>query len=137
MTPRYFTVAEVNRLLPRLRPAVEKVREGSRRLADLGESLFPEGQPVCDTVVDQDYLGAVQALSEALAAVGSLGGQMKDLRMGLVDFPSLLEGREVLLCWMPGEDAVRYWHDLHAGFKGRAAIENETDFHGDPGAQTG
>ena len=132
MSRRYFTVAEVNRLLPRIQTAVEQVQEGNRRLTALSQDLYPDGKPPSDTVVDRTYLAGIQLLTAGVEAIGGLGGQVKDVRTGLVDFPSLFQGREVLLCWMPGEDAVGFWHDLDAGFAGRAPIEDAGAFHGDP-----
>ena len=135
MSKRYFTVAQVNSLLPRIQVAVEQVQEGNRRLTALSRQLYPEGKPPSDTMVDREYLASIQLMTEGVEVIGGLGGQVKDLRTGLVDFPSLFQGREVLLCWMPGEDAVHFWHDIDAGFAGRAAIENESEFHGGTGPE--
>jgi len=52
----------------------------------------------------------------------SLGIQLKDRRIGLVDFPSELDGRRVLLCWHLGEPSVQFWHDEDAGFAGRQPL---------------
>jgi hypothetical protein len=130
MTTRYFTVAEANALLPRIQEAVEQVQEGNRRLAALSSRLFPEGQPQADSMVGPAYLASLMHLTAGVDAIVGMGGQVKDLGTGLVDFPSLFKGREVLLCWMPGEATVGYWHDTDVGFAGRAAIDNENDFHG-------
>ena len=84
-----------------------------------------------DTLVDREYLKGVSILTEGVETIGEMGGQLKDLSMGMVDFPSMFRGREVLLCWMPGEEKIGYWHDPEAGFAGRSAIEDENEFHGD------
>jgi hypothetical protein len=63
---------------------------------------------------------------EAASCVGELdelGVVVKDLDLGLLDFPALREGEEVELCWQVGEDAVAHWHPLEAGFRGRKPID--------------
>ena len=58
-------------------------------------------------------------IARCLEGIHELGGQVKDLDRGLVDFPALSDGREVLLCWKVGEEEVGYWHELDEGFSGR------------------
>jgi hypothetical protein len=55
-------------------------------------------------------------------AIRELGGIVKDPQAGLVDFPALREGEEVLLCWQVGEAEIRYWHSLEGGFAGRREL---------------
>ena len=133
---RFFTVAEVNALLPNVRHAAEMVKLGSTRLASLSERLFEGEQPGSETLVDADYLTGIKALMKGVETIGQLGGELKDYSTGLVDFPTLHKGREVLLCWMVGEEKVGHWHDLESGFAGRSIIENESDFSGDVGQET-
>ena len=71
-------------------------------------------------------LGALtKQVQDGLAAVVKLGGMPKDLATGLVDFPFLLEGEEVNLCWRFGEKRIRFWHGLDEGFAGRKPIPEE------------
>src|SRR5207342_117572 len=56
------------------------------------------------------------------AELDKLGIQLKDRRIGLIDFPSELDGRRVLLCWRLGESSVQFWHDEHSGFAGRRPL---------------
>ena len=67
-----------------------------------------------------------QALTELTTTIGeleALGVQLKDFERGLVDFPSLRDGRVVLLCWQMGEgDELEWWHDVDAGFAGRTPL---------------
>ncbi|MFQ5668982.1 MAG: DUF2203 domain-containing protein [Acidobacteriota bacterium] len=130
MSEHFFTVAEVNALLPQVKRAAEMVRRGSVRLRALSAGLYSGGRPQADTPVDGDYMAGLESLIRGIDIIGSLGGEMKDLSSGLVDFPSLLEGREVLLCWKVGEERVGYWHDLHAGYAGRSAITDDAAFGG-------
>jgi len=62
---------------------------------------------------------------DGLASVTELGAVPKDLGMGLVDFPFLLEGKEIYLCWRFGEKKIRFWHGLDEGFAGRKLIPEE------------
>lgn len=132
MNRQCFTVAEVNELLPRIRRAADLVRRGSRRMHKLSESLYADGQPAVDTLVDERYMTGLQEVMEGVGVIDGLGGEIKDLSQGLVDFPSLYQGRQVLLCWMPGEERFEYWHDPEAGFSGRSLIEDESEFEGEP-----
>ena len=71
--------------------------------------------------------GELEQLAEqATAAVrelDALGVVVKDLDLGLLDFPGMRDGEEVELCWHVGEDAVAYWHPLEAGYRGRKPID--------------
>ena len=68
----------------------------------------------------------IQVMSRELdvfqAEIESIGIQLKDRRTGLVDFPSELDGRPVLLCWRLGEPSVQFWHDATSGFAGRQPL---------------
>jgi len=69
--------------------------------------------------------GLYETLSQELRALESLGVEVKDLTMGLVDFPSLLEGtNEVFLSWKLGETQVGFYHPVHTGFRSRKPIES-------------
>ena len=57
--------------------------------------------------------------------INNWGVQVKDLDTGLIDFPTLYKGREVLLCWKLGEERIAYWHGVEEGFRGRKAIDDE------------
>jgi hypothetical protein len=127
-----FTVAEVNAMLPRIRRAAEQVRRYSRRLNRLSGDLYVDNRPEVDTLVDQGYMEGLTQVIEGVELIGDMGGEIKDLSRGLVDFPSHYEGRTVLLCWKPGEERFGYWHDPEDGFAGRSPIEDEADFEGDP-----
>jgi hypothetical protein len=56
------------------------------------------------------------------AEIQTLGAIVKDLELGLIDFPSLRDGEEVLLCWRLGEDEIHFWHPVDEGFSGRRPI---------------
>lgn len=64
----------------------------------------------------------VEALDATVVEIRELGAELKDVRLGLVDFPSRIEGEEACLCWQFGEDAIRYWHRPSEGFAGRRLL---------------
>ena len=64
-------------------------------------------------------------LKQEMAAIEEMGVQVKDLEVGLIDFPTLFRGEEVLLCWRFGEDRIEHWHGLTEGFRGRRPIDEE------------
>jgi hypothetical protein len=69
-------------------------------------------------------------LKQEMDSIEELGVQVKDLEIGLIDFPTLYRGEEVLLCWKLGEARIDHWHGLTEGFRGRKPIDDDfTDFH--------
>jgi hypothetical protein len=67
---------------------------------------------------------ATRQLQEAVGKIQEIGCVVKDLDLGLVDFPSLLKGEEVYLCWKLGEERVGYWHGMEEGFAGRKPLHD-------------
>src|ERR671914_2092022 len=118
---KLFTVEEANELLPTVRRAVEKIRgahalvaasQEEARSAAAGAALGGGGM-----AGGAQYVGALTTLAGRVGQLEELGVQLKDYERGLVDFPSLRDGRLVLLCWQWGEgDHIEWWHDLEAGF---------------------
>lgn len=138
MGDRNFTLAEVNALVPQLATRMNFVlqlhahlRATCRALVLHGVRVTPEGL-ARGARVDAEgparlriahARGIYDAVRDAMAAIEALGGQIKDVEQGLVDFPSWLEGRRaVLLCWRIGEDTVEWYHDTDAGFGARQSI---------------
>ena len=118
---RHFTAEEANRLLPRLDPLLRRLREARDRLTDaelheaLSEAAPGNGGGTSGRHVGEAFL-EVRGL---LAELSALGLVLRDIDRGLIDFPALIDGREVYLCWQLDEDEVSYWHDLESGFGGR------------------
>ncbi|HEY2326243.1 MAG TPA: DUF2203 domain-containing protein [Gaiellaceae bacterium] len=75
--------------------------------------------------LNSELASLASSLQECLEELQELGVEVKDLDTGLLDFPSLRNGEEVLLCWRVGEDAVSWWHHSQAGFAGRQPIDWE------------
>jgi hypothetical protein len=132
MAERYFTPSEANELLAEVRPLAESLvehRDGMRlaaerrarltaRIAGNGGDLDPQ-EP---GELDEQFERESQAVARAVEGLQHLGLLVKDLDRGLVDFPALHNGEEVLLCWQVGEDEVAYWHGVDEGFAGRKPL---------------
>ena len=132
MTARHFTPAEANELLAEVRPLAESLvqhRQGMRlaaerrarltaRIAGNGGDLDPQ-EP---GELDEQFQRESHAVTQAAEQLERLGVLVKDLDTGLVDFPALHEGEEVLLCWQLGEDEVAHWHGVDEGFAGRKPL---------------
>jgi hypothetical protein len=126
---RLFTVDHANRTLPLVRRIVDDVVREHRRwqetiaeldvLAVEARSDLPDPRIVALERQAQQIAREIDAFQEELE---SLGIQLKDRRIGLIDFPSELDGRRVLLCWQLGEPSVQYWHDEDAGYSGRQPL---------------
>ena len=126
MAERHYTVEEANAALPWVAERIERLRaarvglndeEAREALSDAGP-MNGGGEP--GKVVSDAFLEMRSALME-LQAVGVV---LRDLDRGLLDFPSLRDGREVYLCWQEGEDAIEYWHEPEAGFAGRRPLDD-------------
>jgi hypothetical protein len=125
---KLFTVNDANALLPTVRGIVGRVRRAHARVMGAREEakLAAEAGSAAGgggMAGGGEYVAALVALAEHLGELEALGVQLKDYERGLVDFPSLREGKVVLLCWQLGEgDRVEWWHDLEAGFAGRQPL---------------
>ena len=133
MRERYFTLDEATALLPRLTTLLTGLRE--RRQSLLGHEREQEtryqqrvrvnghAQGGEEFVQRREAIEADQtALRELVEEIQALGVEVKDVDMGLVDFPAWREGRVVYLCWRLGEPTIAWWHDLDTGFGGRQPL---------------
>jgi hypothetical protein len=132
VAPRYFTAEQANEALAEVRPLTEELVEHRRALlelqalqASLNERIAGNG----GNVDPRELQGVQERLDEEVAGIArcvarihEVGGLVKDLDAGLVDFPAKREGVEVLLCWRLGEDEIGYWHGLEEGFSGRKPL---------------
>ena len=134
--PKRFTLAEAQSLVPRL--------EASLRGAVSLKSEYEEAERVVrgflervtlmgGMMVDREQVRAVRERREKAAhrlkavieEIQETGCVVKDLDMGLIDFPTLLRGVEVYLCWKLGEPRIEYWHRVEEGYRGRKPIDDE------------
>jgi hypothetical protein len=124
--PIVFTPAEARRLLAQVRPAVAEMVQAYRRLQELApmlEALADKTGGNGGSRLAAETVRWMQLMQESLTTIRSEGILVKDLSLGLLDFPSLRQGRVVFLCWMHGEDEIAFWHEEDAGLPGRQPIE--------------
>lgn len=137
---KLFTVAEVNAMLPLVRAIVtdlvELTREVVERRERLGHLLQDRDDPNDDdesspddpyhaelVQVEKQLRLDAERLRELVDELRKLGAEPKDGMMGLVDFPTMKDGRVVCLCWKLDEPEVLYWHEWEAGFGGRQPLK--------------
>ncbi len=133
MAPRHFTPSQANELLAAVRPLAERLVAHRKALAEIqaaraqvlgriagnGGSIDPRGVAELDERLTDELAGVARCVN----GIHELGAIVKDPDSGLVDFPALREGQEILLCWQLGEDEVAYWHGLEDGYAGRQPLE--------------
>ena len=133
MADRYFSPADVEALIPKLTTLMQRLmgahREATaveKRMKDEQDRITMTGGATFDRtawLADQERRERlVERVKAGLDSIAKLGGTIKDLEKGLVDFPHLREGRVVNLCWKFGEPAIRYWHGLDEGYAGRKPL---------------
>jgi hypothetical protein len=139
MARRYFSVAEVERLIPTLERIFTHVLQLRAALRIQEQALERAGVRLSRDVLEEDngrekpdvrqakalFRAYYEALAEELAKVTELGGEVKDLDTGLVDFPGRRADEEILLCWKLGERRLGYWHTHDSGFAGRRPIDDQ------------
>jgi hypothetical protein len=122
---RHFTRAEANALLPQLSAMLIRLREAKDELTDTeAHEALSESAPTNGGGDEGKQVGvAFLEVRRLLDTIEQSGIVLRDIDRGLVDFPAMIEGREVLLCWELGEDDVAFWHDLDSGFGGREPLD--------------
>lgn len=122
---RHFTLEQANALLPEIETSLRSLREARDRLTDsqaheaLSGAAPANGGGEPGREVGEAFLEVRRLLGELQGA----GLVIRDIDRGLVDFPAIIEGREVYLCWQLDEPQVGFWHDLESGFGGRWPLE--------------
>ncbi|MFQ5656619.1 MAG: DUF2203 domain-containing protein [Candidatus Methylomirabilales bacterium] len=133
MAKRYFTLDEANALLPELRVILEHFQTRRSQLEEHQQALEAIRQKAGGNgyrMASEEFVRLkreaeffLEECNTAIKKIETLGCLLKDLQLGLIDFPSLRDGREVYLCWKPDEAEVVYWHGLTEGFAGRKPID--------------
>ena len=135
MPEKYFTLEEAQELLDYVGPHLKVARDQRRRVEVLERDLAAGASRVMllgGSIPPIVELGQKRAerdrlageLQEAVEKVLETGCLVKDLEMGLVDFPSLRGGQEIYLCWKLGEERIQYWHGLTEGYAGRKPLDD-------------
>jgi hypothetical protein len=134
--PRFFTLSQAEKLLPHvesaIREAIARKVEYDRAETEwqsFSQRVMLQGGMQVDRsrLLEQKNRRESTALlvQDSIERVHEYGCVVKDLDIGLIDFPTLLNGQEVYLCWKLGESGIQFWHGLHEGFRGRKAIDEE------------
>jgi hypothetical protein len=131
---RTFTAEEANEALADLRPVAERMvahrralSEAQHRQAELVVTIAGNGGDLGPSDL-QEAAAAIQreadGIAECVRVLDDAGVQVKSLEEGLLDFPSLRDGEDVLLCWQVGEPEVAFWHGIDEGFAGRKPLDD-------------
>jgi hypothetical protein len=134
MADKYFDRREAEELLSTLAPWLEEARDEKQKIEGFKDELaqvasrimvlggyFP---PLADLLRKKSlHDEAAEHLVEIVNRIQDSGVVVKDLDVGLVDFPSLLDGEEIYLCWKLGEEHVGFWHGIDEGFAGRKPLD--------------
>ena len=133
--PRYFTPDEANRELLEIRPLVEELVAHRREQQRLEATRFGLAAKIAGNGagIDANVLAEAERaeqrerveVARCVNAIHGRGAIVKDIDEGLVDFPALRQGEEILLCWRLGEDEIAHWHSLEEGFAGRKQLDPE------------
>jgi hypothetical protein len=134
MSDRTFTLDEAQLLLPVLESLLRTAIDGKKLMLEvdaemqaLAHRVFLNGGTHLDIVPlarrKAERAKAEQRLRDTLAEIDAIGVQVKDLDIGLLDFPCEVDGRTVLLCWKLGEKSISHWHGTDEGFASRKPID--------------
>ena len=132
MEQRYFTVDEANDALGEVGPLTEELVGHRRALVELqerqsalttriagnGGNVEPHELEEVQELLDEEVAG----IARCVARIHEAGALVKDLDVGLVDFPATRDGQDVLLCWRLGESEIGFWHGVDEGFSGRKPL---------------
>jgi hypothetical protein len=134
MSDRTFTLDEAQRLLPILESLLKQAIESKKLIEEVDGELQAVAHRVFlngGTLLNIVHLArrkaerekAIQRIKDAVAEIDATGVQVKDLDIGLLDFPCKVDGQIILLCWKLGEAGITHWHGLTEGFAGRKPID--------------
>ena len=126
---RIFTLAEANELLPQLSQRFTTVRRAKTVIANTKNEIQKASANASlggGSSVGATYIQALHEISGNLQAIHELGVVVKDVDLGLCDFPYKHDGRIVYLCWKFGEDEIRWWHETSCGYKDRHPLDETT-----------
>ena len=135
MKKKNFSLDEAQRLLPVMESLLRTSMESKRRIEEIEEefkkinhSVFLRGGMHLNIVtlsrLRAESDKAIQRVKDAMAEIESIGALVKDLDIGLIDFPCVVDGNTVLLCWKMGEQRITHWHGTNEGFSARKPIDD-------------
>jgi len=121
---KHYTLEEARALLPQVRAWLKRLNELRHELERCDNrltSLMNPGHDVGGDLVNT-WIRTLAEMQELLIEFKRREIQIKDLERGLVDFPAIIDEREVFLCWEQGEEDIEFWHDLDSGYAGRERL---------------
>jgi len=124
--PRYFTLQEANETLVTIRPLMDEVQTIRQKILAKQPEAWPAIEKSAGNGGNRALSNMIQDFEKLDALVHLIqdtGVLIKDINIGLLDFPALRDGREVYLCWQYGEGDIAFWHEVEAGFAGRQPID--------------
>jgi len=135
---RTFTLREAQSMLPVLESLLRKsieakslIDEIDQEFAELSERIFLNGGTMVDVRACMARKAqrekAIQTAKDTLSEINAIGVQVKDLEIGLLDFPCKVDGEIVLLCWRMGEPTITHWHGTEEGYSGRRPIDGRME----------
>ncbi len=136
---RFFDLDEAAETLPELRGILTRLRDQRAELIRLRDEVLERQEAVeaggesgggASRAEDAAELrrvrlrmqGVIDQMQAGVARIDELGITLRDIETGLVDFPALVNGRQIWLCWRLGEAGIDWWHDLSTGFESRRAL---------------
>jgi hypothetical protein len=122
---KHYTREEARALLPQIREwltTLNRLREDMERYDKRLKGMNAKGLDTGGDTVNK-WIRTLAGMQEILAAFQRRQILIKDVARGLVDFPTILGGKEVFLCWETDETDIEFWHDLESGFGGREKLE--------------
>ena len=125
--PHYFTLSEANETLKRIRPLMDAIQEIRQKILKNQPDAWPAIEKSAGNGGNRALSNMVQDFEKLDTLVHEIQDAdvlIKDINLGLLDFPALKDGREVYLCWQYGEGEIAFWHEVEAGFAGRQSIES-------------
>jgi len=134
MSQRTFTLQEAQVLLPVLQSLLKQAIDGKQLIEkidsefqELAQRIFLSGGLLVEigrmALRRAEREKTVQRIKDVLSEIDATGVQVKDLEMGLLDFPCIVEGKTILLCWKMGEEKITHWHSTDEGYAGRKVID--------------
>jgi len=123
---KLFTVEEANALIPTLRPKLLRIKHLYEIIGSLRDAAAAAAAAAAaggGMEGGSRYVRTLYEVGKLMTELAESGIELKDQDRGLIDFPSLRNGRVVLLCWQLDEgDEILWWHDVEAGFAGRQPL---------------
>ncbi|HXT39837.1 MAG TPA: DUF2203 domain-containing protein [Candidatus Angelobacter sp.] len=121
---KHYTRDEARALLPRIRRWLKELSESRHQLEEYDQQLarlLADGRDAGGETVNQ-WVKTLAGVQKTLREFHKREIQIKDLDRGLIDFPAIIGGKEVFLCWEQDEEDIEFWHDLESGYGGRERL---------------